>query len=205
MHPKAFSSDFQGNSRVFWSFLLLVAVGLSAPTWAVTEEELQGDYELTELDINYGVGVVFPPPIDEGDFSPLTGYFSATARTLVFEHIGQASSTFTVYLQRTAGAYELSGAVATVPRLIGDPLTIGLQMPSSDTLIVTGSAFDSNDQAYDYTYKFSRLETYYTQAQLDDAVEEATADCFTQEEVDEAIEEALKNCKPKAVVIPLFD
>ena len=182
-----------------WS---LVAAVMASPALAVTPEELQGDFVLTALTIDYGG---FPPTIDEDDFTTLTGYFSATGKALLYEHSGQDNRNFTIYRQRTAGNYQVSGSAATVSDATGPVANITLQMPSSATLIVIGTGVDSNSQTYQYTYEFTREETYYSQEQLDEAIEDVTADLFTQEQVDAAVAEALENVEPKAVVIPLFD
>jgi len=178
-----------GVKRPAIRLLLLLAAVMASPALAVTPEELQGDFVLTALTIDYGG---FPPTIDGDDFTTLTGYFSATGKALLYEHSGQDNRNFTIYRQRTAGNYQVSGSAAIVSDATGPVANITLLMPSSATLIVIGTGADSNSQTYQYTYEFTREETYYSQEQLDAAV-------------DAAVAEALENVEPKAVVIPLFD
>lgn len=74
-------------------------------------------------------------------------------------------------------------------------------MPNNDTVVFSGTARDSNNASYIYTYRYRRDETYYTQEALDDAVASATEVLFTQEELDTAVDEAVSNVVPKVVPI----
>jgi hypothetical protein len=168
--------------------LLLV---MSAPVGAVTPEALTGDYTLVALDIDYGGS--FPPAVDETDFPTLNGYLSATGMTLVFEHAGQDDVNFNTYSQITAGQYQLSGNTATVTRAGGAAVEVQIVMPNANTVEVTGSGVTVNNppQSYNYTYRFTRDETYYTQAALDAAVAEATAGLLSPAACDQMIADAV--------------
>lgn len=189
MRPMACFCEFRARSRVYFSLAMLLGAGMAAPALALTTEDLQGDFELIALTVDY-VGA-FPPALTEKDLTSLTGNFSATAKTLLVEHAGRNVSSNTTFQQRTAGIYQLSGRNAKVDVVGGPPrcksggteLTLQI-VPSSSHLKVTGCAVDSFDREYLYTATFSRQETYYSRAQL---------------------EEAIANTKPKVVILPLFD
>jgi hypothetical protein len=190
-------------SRHSASVIFAVAISLTESAFAVTPEELMGDYTLTGIDINYEG--IFPPPLDESDFPTVSGYFSATTAALIFEHFGQDNVNNNVYDNVVGGAYQLSGNTATVARASGATLDVGISMPNKNTLVVTGVGRDSNNQPYNYAYRYSRDAVYFTQDALDDAVESATAGLFTQEELDTAVEDALANVKPRVIPIILSE
>lgn len=210
--------------------LTVLWLAVIGPAAAVTPEQLTGDYTLDTLDINYGGS--FPPPVDEGDFPTLSGYLSATGTALVFEHAGQDNRNFNTYRHLTAGRYQLSGSSATVTRADGAAVNVQVSMPNADSVVVSGVGVDGNSQAYNYTYRFTRDADYYTQAELDAAVSDATeglltpaacdqmiADAVSQatdglltqaqcnQQVDAAVADALANVEPVRVpiVIPIGD
>ena len=188
--------------------LLLV---LSGAALAVTPEELTGDYTLVALQIDYGS--TFPPAVDENDFPSLSGYFSATGVALVYEHAGMDRVNNNTYGHFTAGQYQLSGNIATITRADGTAVGVQIAMPDSDTVEVPGVGVTVNIplQTYNYTYRYARDATYYTQAALDAAVTEATEGLLSPETcdqmIDDAVDEALDNVEPVRVpiVIPIGD
>jgi hypothetical protein len=182
---------------------MLVAAAL--PAGAVTPEELTGDYRLSAVDIDYGN---FPPPVDTGDFMLLRGYLAATGTVLVFDWFGIANGT-TEYEQEEEGRYTLSGSRLVLTDAEGLTTEFGLAMPDADTVVLTGSARDDNNNVFDFTYEFVREATYYNQAQLDAAIADATAGLYTQAELDAAVQAALDSVEPEVirqpVIIPLLD
>lgn len=185
---------------LFGAVIFATTLSAAGSAFAVTPEALVGDYTLTALDINYGGS--FPPPIDENDFPTVSGYLSATAAALVFEHYGQDNVSFTIYEHIVAGTYELVGNTATVARANGGTTNVEISMPNANTVVVTGIGLDSNKQFYNYTYRYSRDAVYFTQEALDAAIISATEGLFSQEELDAAVEEAISNIRHK--VVPIF-
>jgi hypothetical protein len=165
--------------------MAMATVLLAGPATALEPTDIAGDYALAALDIDYGG--TFPPPVDEGDFSTLAGYLSATSAGVVYEMTGQDTVNFNTYDLLVAGRFEISGTTVTVRRANATGVNVTMSMPNANTLVVQGVALDSNRQAYNYTLRFSRLEHCYTQQQLDDAVADATADLYTQQELDDAV------------------
>lgn len=190
-------------TNAFAAAVCVFSILVMSSASAATPEDLAGDYRLTTIDINYGGS--FPPPLNQGDFSSNVGYFSTTANALVFEHTGQARTTFTVYRNIVAGTYRINGSTVVVSRADGSATNVSISMPNEDTVVLAGVARDSNNASYNYVYRYRRTESYYTQEALDEAVSSATEGCFSQEDVDAAVNKALANAKPKVVPIIIGD
>lgn len=196
--------DLKARGRWARAAMTALALTVAAPAGAVTPGELAGDYRLVEIDIDYGL--VFPPPIDTGDFTLLDGYLAATGTVLVFDWFGIARGD--EYEQEAEGRYAIAGSRIVLTDAEGLTTGFGIAMPDADTVVLTGSAFDDNqNNDFDFRYEFTREARYYDQAQLDAAIAEATADLYTQDELDTAVQEALDAFEPKVihqpVVIPL--
>lgn len=197
---------FADSGRRGVSFVASICAAVIAVTgsaFAVTPEELMGDYTLIGIDINYSGS--FPPAIDENDFLTVSGYLSATTAALVYEHAGQDNVNRNIYRHITAGTYQISGNSLSVVRADGGAVAVQISMPNEDTVVMTGVGRDSNDQLYNYAYRYSRDTVYFTQEALDGAIESATDGLYTQEELDSAVEDALSNVKPRVVPIILAD
>jgi hypothetical protein len=109
------------------------------------------------------------------------------------------------YWKWGAGFYTVLGSTLTAT-IVGEGsknYTVGL---SGNTMTFSGSDYDPYGDFYYFTYTLTRTERLYTQNQLDQAINSATAGLYTQEQLDQAVSDAVAKAeKPKVVVVPIGD
>jgi hypothetical protein len=188
------------SKKLLQALICFAFIVTSAPSYALTAEDLIGDWLLTSFRLTYpGYGVT----LTEADFSSYAGRASLTGAAGTVELGGTYQGVF--YWQWGTGFYVVSGDCATFSVIGESSDTICFQLQGSDSIIATGDTFDPYGDYYQYRYVFVKTKSYYTQAQLNQAVADATANTYTQAELDAAVADAEANVKPKVIPIILAD
>lgn len=169
--------------------------------YALTNLDIMGEWSVTGIWLQYPYynNLV----ITQNDLTAWEGRASISKSGLVAEVEGYYQSSY--YWKWGAGFYTVSGSKLTAT-IVGEGsknYTVGL---SGNTMTFSGSDYDPYGDFYNFTYTLTRTERLYTQNQLDQAINSATAGLYTQDQLDQAVADAVAVAeKPRLVVVPLGD
>ena len=148
---------------IITTILSLIILICSSNVYAFTNTDLMGEYSLVGFTIQYPEY----PLITQADASSFSGRASITTKGFVVEMDGYISGTHVQHYN--CAFYTISGNRISASIAGGGSGYIDVQL-SGDSLITSGYDYDGYGDYFDYTYTWTKNESYYTQGQIDQAV-----------------------------------
>jgi len=153
---------------IITTILSLTILICSSNVYAFTNTDLLGEYSLVGFEIQYLGGDVFT----QDDASPFSGRASITTKGFVMEMDGYISGYYV--WNYNCAFYTISGnrIYASIAGVGSGYIDVQL---SGDILTTSGYDYDGDGKYFDYTYTWTKNESYYTQGQVDQTVSDAVA------------------------------